>query len=161
MSEYYSVVYSSSLSHHGVKGMKWGVRKQRIVSGIRRFRRKPKLSAAKALNKVSGAMLTKRTKNRINKTIKDYRDPRRSSRAYRNFADASALAYEYMVSKAVGSMSIGAHALGHHALGNVLALYGNYNFASAVAATAYGRSQEYINSQSKPSKRRNRKGKSS
>lgn len=37
MSEYYAIVYSNSLYHHGVKGMKWGVRKQQIVSTARRY----------------------------------------------------------------------------------------------------------------------------
>ena len=31
--------YRNYLAHHGVKGMKWGVRKQRATSGLRRQRR--------------------------------------------------------------------------------------------------------------------------
>lgn len=41
MSEYYSINYSSNyISHHGVKGMKWGVRKQKLASGIKKVKKK-------------------------------------------------------------------------------------------------------------------------
>lgn len=35
----YNIVYSDTLQHHGVKGMKWGVRKERIATGLRNVRK--------------------------------------------------------------------------------------------------------------------------
>ena len=69
--EYFGITTDESLAHYGVKGMKWGQRKERIAAGVRKYGSKAK-EAAKARLKEMGAQtlanakasLAERKKNR-------------------------------------------------------------------------------------------------
>lgn len=51
MEKYYAVTYSNSLSHHGVKGMKWGIRKLKERHARWKARRHANYELSKADNK--------------------------------------------------------------------------------------------------------------
>ena len=51
--EYFGVAADESLAHYGVKGMKWGQRKERLVAGVRKYGGKAK-EAAKARLRAMG-----------------------------------------------------------------------------------------------------------
>ena len=141
MSEYYAVAYSNSLSHHGVNGMKWGVRKDRLRSNAKKFGESAKKSFNYAkthpghvVKKVTGSMMTNRHKERLEKHAGKYRI---HGSKFTAIGDGASIVSRYRTAKFIGGMSIAAHASGHHAIGNVLALYGNYTFYSGIRDVAY------------------------
>lgn len=67
MEDYKAQYYNEALMHYGVKGMKWGVRRARIVSSVQKFQRNARVSRINKkitkLQKRRDKQLTKMTKN--------------------------------------------------------------------------------------------------
>ena len=59
------------LEHHGVKGMKWGIRKQKISLGLNRARRKINTGVSQ-ISKSRNTNYAKKAKNRKGYSAKDY-----------------------------------------------------------------------------------------
>ena len=135
------MIRDEELYNYGVKGMKWGVRKERLRSNANRFGASAKKSLEYAkthpghvAEKITSSMMTNRHRERLEKHSAKYRI---HGSKFTAMSDGAAIVSRYKAAKFVGGMSVVAHASGHHAIGNILALYGNYVFYSGVRDIAY------------------------
>ena len=102
MAEYYALTYSSSLSHHGIKGQKWGVRRYRNYDGTLTAAGKKKVAKMekyqhKLASKASrNASKSNQLADEANYKYEDLRKYGKNSKTYKRWANNETAQMYYM-----------------------------------------------------------------